>query len=77
MAFLGIPFLELTCPLKIDGWKMNFILRDGLFSGAVFRTLGIPIPKVPNQFGPRTAKATRSNGILDESCQNDAQGEAD
>ena len=31
---LHLPSLKLTRPLKIDGWKMNF-LWEGLFSGAM------------------------------------------
>ena len=30
----SIPSLELTYPMKIHGWKMNFLLGFGIFSGA-------------------------------------------
>ena len=32
--------LKLTWPLKMDGWKMNFLLGFGLFAGAKMLVLG-------------------------------------
>ena len=33
--FNTVPFLKLTCPLKVSGWKMKISLKWSLFRGHV------------------------------------------
>ena len=50
-ASFTVPLLKLTWPLKVDGWKMNFLLGRPIFRGQVsFREgTGIEIYKVKKQ----------------------------